>query len=60
MKVIREEQILKFSMNQIIEYLLNEDDTLSKCIAMRLEELYSEQLDEISILQDRIEDLEFM
>ena len=58
MRITREEQILNFSMNQIIELLYNEDDTLSKCISVRLEELYLGYLDTIAKLQDHVDNLE--
>lgn len=58
MRITREEQILNFSMNQIIELLHNEEDTLSKCISVRLEELYLGYLDTIAKLQDHVDNLE--
>lgn len=58
MRITREEQILNFSMNQIIELLHNEEDTLSKCISVRLEELYLGYLDAIAKLQDHVDNLE--
>ena len=58
MRITREEQILNFSMNQIIELLYNEEDALSKCISVRLEELYLGYLDTIAKLQDHVDNLE--
>lgn len=58
MRITREEQILNFSMNQIIELLYNEEDTLSKYISVRLEELYLEYLDTIAELKDHVDNLE--
>lgn len=56
--VVNEEQILKFSMNQIIEYLRGEDDLISYCLALRLDYLYTKQLINEERLQRRIDQLE--
>lgn len=58
MRITREEQILNFSMEQIIEHLFNEGDSASNCIALRLDTLYSEYLSKLEMLQEHNDKLE--
>lgn len=58
MRVRHEEQILEFSMEQIIEHLLHDGDIESRCIALRLDILYSEYLGKLEMLQEHNDKLE--
>lgn len=58
MRITKEEQILNFSMEQIIEHLLHEGDIASRCIALRLDSLHSKYLDKLDMLQEHNDKLE--